>query len=95
MSWEIPYTRTAEALIVKSSGTRYEWQDEAENCIVGNMGWCPIDGGYYKAEYDGCSGGYRNEMNERVKQSWREAGWYAAVPIPEQDDADDYDDIPF
>jgi transcription elongation factor Elf1 len=78
-SWEIPYYFEKGALIVKKYGWRCEWHEEAQG-----LGWeaprrCTLPSGDYR-RLDGNDHEY--EMKERLKESWKEAGWAAAVDLP-------------
>ena len=85
ISWEIPYYRNVDGLFVKKYGWRRTWT--AESLWFGSpMNRCSINGtecGYYKpvAENDENYDAHPNEMNRRMVESWREAGFVAAEEI--------------
>jgi hypothetical protein len=100
-SWSIPFYRNKHGLFVKQCAYRYEWTVYAspftDRCLIESEYH-----GYYKTLDDGLYGdgyyGHHSEMNQRVMQSWNEAGFYPAWDIDckpiEIDDVSE-DDIPF
>ncbi len=95
ISWEIPYYRDSEGLFVKKWGWRRDWTAQSKS-FDQPMDQCPINGsecGYYKPVYDPSfyseddldNGVYyyshKNLMNERMIESWEEAGFFAAEDI--------------
>jgi hypothetical protein len=101
ISWEIPYTRTPEALIVKSLATRYEKGYKQYNYMDMDFGDPPIRNEEYVPIYDFDMTGHRGDINSRILETWFAAGWCAAIPLlpkltqqPEPDDCDELD-IPF
>jgi len=77
ISWEIPYCIQNGVLIVRPYGWRCEWDDEAHGT---HKRFCPLPSGSYKV-LDGSD--HEFEIKERLRSSWLDAGWAAAVSIIE------------
>lgn len=81
LAWELPFYRTDEGLFVKTS-YRTRWQKQAHNSMVGTLPYCPLPSGDYQPILDGGEHEYLIKM--RIQQSLIEAGWIAAIPLPNQ-----------
>jgi hypothetical protein len=98
ISWEIPYVRTPEALIVKEYAPRYEPGKKRYNYTDMYYGTYPLNSDEYATveDTDGTSG-YYNDMRSYIEKSWQLAGWCAAVPVKQgrKQHEHDEDDIFF
>jgi hypothetical protein len=81
LAWELPFYFTTDGLFVKPS-YRTRWQKQAYNSMVGNLSYCPLPSGDYMPICDG--GGHEYLVRMRIEESLIEAGWAAAVPLPNQ-----------
>ena len=83
-AWDIPYKYYFDSgkipcLVVKSSGHRVtRWEKVSTNQNM-NCPRCFIPSGYYEAPpYDNWQ---ELEFSQRIKKTWADYGWKAAIPI--------------
>ncbi|PSF33870.1 hypothetical protein C7H19_19290 [Aphanothece hegewaldii CCALA 016] len=80
-SWEIPYYIEDGVLIVKEYAHRYDWNKEAQGLGWEVPSYCFLPSGDYNSIY----GTYHDqEIIQRIKQAWFEAGWASAIPLTEK-----------